>query len=278
MPRRIHVFVRHCKISQNSIHKVRPTWFSKEAALENLLSTKDEATHVTVLLDTASGTTAVEHFTAPYAQQGQLQVVERAGGTDAHSFIELLHYVCAQPESTIAPDDIVYLLEDDYVHVPGWTTVLREAFDNHLADYVTLYDHADKYTEMYKNLQSSIFVTRSCHWRTVPSTTNTYAMLSKTLRQYKEVHLAFSDTRAGYTFDHNKFLHLGKTYQARLVSCIPGYSTHAETLFLSPVVPWNQICMQMTQQMTQPQHKQQQEQQSQSSIGVLSIRKPQQLL
>jgi len=235
--RKIHVFVRHCNISSNSANKTRPSWFTKEKALKNLLDSKDENTFVTILLDTASAPDPSEHFTDAYSKRGELKVVPRKGGTDAHSFINLIEYVTSL---NIDPDDIVYLLEDDYVHREGWCKALRDAFDASLADYVTLYDHSDKYGSLYKGLKSELYVTPSCHWRSTPSTTNTYAMLFDTIVNHKTVHLKFSDIKVGYTFDHNKFMYLGSMGK-KLISPIPGFSTHVEEEHLSPVIDWRRI-------------------------------------
>ena len=58
---------------------------------------------------------------------------------------------------------IVYFLEDDYLHRAGWADILLEAFTLDQADYVTLFDHQDKYTApMYENLQSRIFRGHIC--------------------------------------------------------------------------------------------------------------------
>jgi hypothetical protein len=234
--RPIYTFVRHCNISSNSAHKERPLWFTKEKALLNLLHTKDDDTNVIIMLDTASVTIPSEHFTSKY----NVKVVPVHGGTDAHSFRNMIEYICSNI-TEIPQDAIVYLLEDDYVHKEGWCDALREAFDSRLADYVTLYDHNDKYKlSMYKDLKSELFVTKSCHWRTAPSTTNTYAMLYKTLVSAKDVHLRFSDVVVGYTFDHAKFTYLNKIGK-RLVSSIPGFSTHVEEEFLSPITDWSKI-------------------------------------
>lgn len=234
--RPIHVFVRHCNVSPNSVNKERPSWFSKEKAFQNLLETKDENTHVYVMLDTASVKDPGQHFTSKY----DVDVVPMHGGTDAHSFRNMINHVCSLNKK-ISEDAIIYLLEDDYLHLPGWTMAMREAFDSKIAPYVTLYDHLDKYRHpLYKGLKSEVFVTESCHWRTTPSTTNTYAMLYGTLLSNKETHMKFSDLQVGYTFDHDKFLYLASIGQ-RLVSSIPGLSTHVEEEFLSPVIDWTDL-------------------------------------
>jgi DNA-binding NarL/FixJ family response regulator len=45
-------------------------------------------------------------------------------------------------------EEIVYFLENDYLHKPEADKVLQSAFDMHLGiEYVTLYDHPDKYME-----------------------------------------------------------------------------------------------------------------------------------
>ena len=49
------------------------------------------------------------------------------------------------------PDTILYFVEDDYLHLPGWLDVLLEGFSIPEADYVTLYDHKDKY--FFPNVQ-----------------------------------------------------------------------------------------------------------------------------
>ena len=227
----IEVFVRHCHYSSASAHKTRFPEFSKEKCFQNLLSTIDQTqVHVTFFLDTFhSGTDP--HF---LQRQNDFPVVEMKAGTEAASFLFLLDYVM---QKNWNPETILYFLEDDYIHRPHWTQVLREAFALPGVDYVTLYDHKDKYfLPQYEPLASKIFCTPSCHWRTTPSTTNTYAMRFKTLKKHLEIHRLFSIGRS-ITADHDKFSRL-REEGATLISAIPGFSTHAEPEFASPCVDW----------------------------------------
>ena len=52
--------------------------------------------------------------------------------------------------------DIIYILENDYLHKSGWPEHLMSAIKTFGSDnYYTLYDHPDKYTEKaYKSLTS----------------------------------------------------------------------------------------------------------------------------
>ena len=63
-----------------------------------------------------------------------------------------------------APDDtIVYFLEDDYLHRPGWCD-FTGAFKLP-TNYVSLYDHLDKYIDKgYDDLVSKVLVSKSVHW------------------------------------------------------------------------------------------------------------------
>ncbi len=232
--RPLYVLTRHCGVSNQ---KNRPAWFSKEVAFKNLIDTIDDETKVIVMLDSLNIKDPSEHYTAKYADK--ITIFSQDCGSDAHSFINLVNYVCGRND--IPDNAIIYLLEDDYVHRPGWCDAMREAFDAGFAEYVTLYDHCDKYDrKIYKGLASEMYVTKSCHWRVTPSTTNTHAMLFKTLKIFKDTYIPFSDTKSGYGFDHDKFMYLNKLGH-KLISPIPGYSTHMEIEYLSPVIDWESI-------------------------------------
>lgn len=229
----IKVFVRHCNVSQNSQFKSRPDWFSREKCWNNLINTSDDNVEITAVFD---GEPNENHFL--YKKSGNYTIVNKKGGDDGRSFLNLLEYVKQQD---LDDSSILYFVEDDFYHRPGWCDILREAFHYIGVDYVTLYDHKDKYFySMYEDLQSKILVTPSVHWRTTPSTTNTYSMLAKTFKKHYDIHVEYCDLVRGFTRDHDKFTRLWSE-GSNLISCIPGYSTHCEPDFLSPCIDWSTI-------------------------------------
>lgn len=228
---RVEVFVRHCHFSEVSAHKKRYCRFSREKCFQNLLETSDSRVNITLLLDTHHPMEG-EHFVQ---KQTKYPVVEIKEGSEGGSFLRLLDYVGTL---SLKSDTILYFLEDDYVHRKGWIDILLEGFSLAKADYITLYDHRDKYF-LYPDLKSEIFHTTSCHWRTTPSTTNTYAMRLKTLKEHEEIHRKFSLGQK-ISEDHAKFLKL-KELGATLLSSIPGWSTHAEPDFASPCTDWEAL-------------------------------------
>lgn len=230
---KLRIFQRHCNFSSNSHNKPRPNWFNREKIFDSFILTLDDRVEYTAFHDSGNGD-ITEHF----LNNKQVNKVSKKGGNDAQSFLNLLNYVI---EQNYNDDDIIYFLEDDYLHKPGWIDILLEGFEYIGADYYTLYDHPDKYyLPMYDNLQSKIIVTPSVHWRTIPSTTNTYACRFKTLKQHIDIHVQYCDLLAKWTKDHDKFTHLWKI-GSNLISCIPGYSTHVEETMLSPTINWENI-------------------------------------
>lgn len=233
----IEVFMRHCHYSTVSAHKERFTHFTQERCLHNFLSTIDQEKklNVTFFLDTFHPMES-EHF---LRKQTRFPIIEFNAGSEAVSFLHMLEHVY---NKNFSDDTLIYFLEDDYLHLPNWPTILREAFTLPNVHYATLFDHRDKYTfPEYKELKSTIYHTQSCHWRTIPSTTNTYAMQFGTLKKHIDWHRCFSLGR-DITADHAKFCKLHEE-GAILVSSIPGYSTHAEPEFASPCTDWEALLL-----------------------------------
>lgn len=225
----IEVFIRHCYYSrlQEQPSRSRPIWWDKEKVFQNFKRTLDpDLVNYTIIYD--------EHYGKiedTFLSNEPAIIINK--GSEAKSFLCTLDII---KERNFQHNPIIYFLEDDYVHRPNWSSILIEAFTLPI-HYATLYDHGDKYQEMYQGLMSSLFASKSSHWRAVPSTTNTFAVKYKTLLEDLEVHKRYS-TNVEPSLDHQKFCELNSR-QRSLVSAIPGYSTHCHSQFLSPCIDWS---------------------------------------
>jgi len=120
-------------------------------------------------------------------------------------------------EMNLDPDEIVYCCEDDYLHKPDSSTIIKDGLN--FADYVTLYDHPDKYLPMY-NFGETVRVRRSfnSHWKNTISTCMTFGFKYRTLKEDFYIIENYPQS-----LDHNLFMNL-KQKGRFLYSSIPGYA------------------------------------------------------
>jgi len=142
-------------------------------------------------------------------------------------------------------DEIVYFLENDYLHRYNADKVLESAFDLEF-DYVTLYDHPDKYLNPYeggnpfcsnRSESTRVYLGERCHWKLTNSTTMTFAAKVKTLKEDETILRKW--TSETHPHDFQMFTELTQRGR-RLASPLPGYSTHGETRWLSPLTNWKE--------------------------------------
>lgn len=125
-------------------------------------------------------------------------------------------------------DELVYFCEDDYLHLDNAPIFLQEGIKR--ADYVTLYDHPDKYTSMYDGGEiSKVIKTTSSHWRYTASTCMTFGTKVKTLKDDMEIWNEFIS--GDHPHDHFIFRKLSEEKKRRLIVCIPGVACHTDLTF-----------------------------------------------
>jgi hypothetical protein len=229
----IQVFMRHCYYSPNSAlpNRHRPEWFDKVKLFENFKRTINlELADYTIIYDEKFGSISDTFL----KNEENVEVINC--GYEAGSFSRTVDIALSK---NFSDDTIIYFLEDDYLHQPKWCEILLEGFTLP-THYISLYDHLDKYIDSgYDNLVSKILVSKSVHWRTTPSTCNTYAAKVSTLWEDYSIHKHYSDASPdGVSMDHAKFVYLGNIGK-RLITSIPGYATHCDHL-QSPIVDWKQ--------------------------------------
>jgi hypothetical protein len=140
-------------------------------------------------------------------------------------------------------NEIIYFVENDYIHLPESKKNLIDAF-NLNAHYVSLYDHPDSYNNINSlvdfhqsldNANKKVLLGRYRHWITARSTTCTFAVKKKTLLQ--DYIFFKKGCKRDIPRDYKIFSQL--TGKGRiLITALPALSTHNETLFLSPLINW----------------------------------------
>ena len=146
----------------------------------------------------------------------------------------------------MADNDTVYFLENDYLHKPDSRVIIEEGFELG-AKFVSLYDHPDKYLSPEQGgnpyckggaEDTRVYLTDSVHWKITNSTTMTFAAEVKTLKENESI--LRNHTSGTHPNDFQMFLELRENNKL-LVTPIPGYATHGETAWLSPLTDWSKI-------------------------------------
>jgi hypothetical protein len=240
MSRFINIFYRHvhsrAEERSRDPHKKRPEWFTFEACFRNLLATVNadplgNHVNITVMFD---GTQAdyLDDFMVKYqaVPDNKIELQFLSAGSDKNSALLTLWYI---NNANLPSGHLIYVLENDYVHHPNWVTKVIELYESEVkVDYLSLYDHRDKYfLNMYSDLKSSLYHTRSHHWRTSPSSCGSYIVDADRFRSdYDILQLGLPD----YYF----FKELVEGRSRVLLTPIPGLSTHCMEGYMSPTVEW----------------------------------------
>jgi len=147
---------------------------------------------------------------------------------------------------TYNDDDIVYFIENDYLHKPNSKKILEEGIKLGAA-FVALYDHPDKYLDPSKGgnpycegaaEDTRVYLTNSCHWKITNSTTMTFAAKVSTLKRVEPILRKHTSTT--HPNDFHMFLELREQGEL-LITPLPGYATHGETKWLSPLTDWSKV-------------------------------------
>lgn len=226
----MHVIYR---ISDNGYLKEKPEYVTNENCFRNALSVFGKS-QWTVIADSASEETKL----LVKECSGSIKHVEIGHG--AGTFNTALDIALGLPE-----DETVYFLENDYLHRHNADRVLESAFDLEF-DYATLYDHPDKYMNPFeggnpfcsnRSEATRVYLGEHCHWKLTNSTTMTFAAKAKTLKQDESILRKW--TKETHPHDFQMFTELIQKGR-RLASPLPGYATHGETKWLSPLTNWKE--------------------------------------
>ncbi len=221
------------RISDTGYNKVKPSYIGNETCLRNAIEMFPWFEHNwTVLADNISEETRV--MIQKYISEKFITDVSVGHGAGTFN-------LALDEALTYDDNEIVYFLENDYLHKQNSSKVLLEGF-NVGYDYVALYDHPDKYIDGANPYVEDggevtrVMLSESCHWKITNSTTMTFAAKVKTLREDEEILRKY--TLGEYPRDFEMFLAL-REKEHGLITPIPGYSTHGETAWLTPLTDWS---------------------------------------
>lgn len=228
--------LNYYRISDNSNKKLRFEHATKKHCLENFFKEFDPA-------ETIICADNVTNETHDWLWQYNPLHVWRTSSGISSGFMGIIDAIVKINN----PDEVVYICEDDYLHLPNSKKVLLEGLE--LADYVSLYDHADKYMTVEQGGNplidsdgcevTKVFHTDSVHWKLTNSTTYTFASTVKVFQEDYDVFLK-SATITGVSPDFQTFLDLYAKGRS-LATPLPGYSTHCEPRWASPLTDWSNV-------------------------------------
>lgn len=236
------------RLSDNGYAKEKFSFATKHYCLDNFLkhfSYED----VHVLVDSTNLKDSTLEFVTSLKQMNLIATlgVLRAPNDDCGSSAASFRSAVTWAQNNLQPDDIVYFIEDDYLHREGSPQILREGVAR--SDYATLYLHGDRFipksqggsmaTDDSGAFGARVFKTDSSFWVQVESTTMTFATTLSTLNNDMDIWKSYID--GTHPNDFGAFVKLGQVRGRTLISPIPGYSTHCEPRWASPLINWDLV-------------------------------------
>ena len=221
------------RISDAGYNKVKPEYINNELCLKNATTVFKDA-NWNIIADNISAET--NDMIQKYKSRDHIDYVSvgHGAGTFNLALDEALKY---------NDDDIVYFIENDYIHKPDSAKIIQEGFELG-ASFVALYDHPDKYLDPSKGgnpycvggaEDTRVYLTDSCHWKITNSTTMTFSAKVSTLKRVEAT--LRKHTSGTHPNDFQMFLELRQQGEL-LITPLPGYATHGETAWLSPLTNW----------------------------------------
>jgi len=149
----------------------------------------------------------------------------------ANSCPELMEHLVAVSEQN--PDEVIYICEDDYLHVEHAITAMKDIFKQGYQGFYAPYDYPDRYT-IDRKKECDLHAGPYGHLRSIPSATLTIATLGKIWLHYK-YELLRSGVFADDTWTWKAFAQVGS------LCPVPGHATHLQDHCITPFINWETI-------------------------------------
>ena len=209
---------------------------TKKHCLKNCIKEFDKE-NITILGD------RLNQETKNFVNSLDLKLIEVDNGNGSGTFRDALDLAIKENTN----NDFIYLLEDDFLHKTNSKKYLIEGLTHYNA-YITLYDHPDKYINRENGGNpfiedggevTRLIKTESLHWKITNSTVMSFAAKVSRLKEDYDLLMKYSSNNITDSFKF--FTELNQTKSIPVISSIPGYSSHCESLWLSPLTDWTKI-------------------------------------
>jgi len=222
------------RLSDGGNPKEKPNYINNERCLTNFCNVFNE--DITVVADN------IHESTKQFIESKNVTLEQTNFKSGGKAFIHSLELACKEEDDTI-----IYFVEDDFLHKNESKKILLEGFRLG-ANYVSLYDHPDKY--LNPNLGGNphvedggeitrLMLSESCHWKFTNSTVLTFACKAKTIKEDFDIwkKCVLDSPHLGSYYAFTKLRESGRS----LITAVPGYATHGETKWLTPLTDWSKI-------------------------------------
>jgi hypothetical protein len=257
---KIHIYNRH--FSRNRKHPQRPNWFDYDKCFGNLLATTNfDLCDLTVIFEKEEDYD--NYFIKKYEKYKSFKVKFVDTNKDKWADKNLsedkawCRSIAAASEviksDDLSQDDLIYISDDDFLHIPSWGEVCVDYANNFLEGdnwWICPCDYGDKYffidknhrideygtdQGMYAELTSKIRPSSYRHWRQVPNCMTSSIMPVKTFNRDYDQYWA-----KGYS-DCSLNSEIGKKYGTEFWTPIPSLSCHAIHPFMPPLFNWKSV-------------------------------------
>lgn len=244
----MHIYYR---LSDKNRRGKAPSYFTNENCLNNFLKYFEIDSHdsITIIADN------IEKNTEKWLSTYNIPIILTTLGNSG-SF----YYCLNEAIKNKKDNEIIYFVENDYLHRKNSKDVMVEAFNTFKADYVSLYDAPEKYAfhynsnynkyldlsgGLFENYMNKIYCGRNCYFRTSNSFTMTFASTVINLKNDIDIfeynlfnHGSKRESFLSIPRDFELFKMISEVRNRKLLTPMPGYCTHGD--LLSPHINWDQ--------------------------------------
>lgn len=216
----------------------RPPHFSKVSCLNNFLDVfkfndkpKDVAVDIIAVHDGPAGTL--------YNMLEELDVSIYKIDVRSNEN-SLLH--CLDLGAKLTDTDIIYFLEDDYLHIDGALEVLIDGFETaeqfNKSNIISTYLHPDRFTRQddIDRGKTHLLLGKTRYWRTAESTTCTWA-----IRHSTYIKDGVYEKAKQFKLNDRELFRSLHTQGTILFNPLNGASTHCHLPFMSPFIDWSSV-------------------------------------